>query len=54
MSFLSDPYATYVLGSYGATAVILGGLVWSTVRSNRRAREALDEVEARRNRGLRS
>lgn len=48
MNFLSDPYSGYVLAAYGATALILGALVWATVRANRRAREALDDMDPRR------
>lgn len=48
MSFLSDPYALYVIAAYGATAAILVWLVVATVLASRRARRALDEVERRR------
>ena len=46
-------YGTYVAIAYGATVVILAGLVWATVAQSRRARRELDEVErpARREAG---
>ena len=47
---MSDPYAVYVLGAYGATAAILGWLVWATLSANRRVREALDKAERGRRR----
>lgn len=50
MSFLSDPYAAYVLGAYGMSAAILGWLVWVSVAANARARRALDESERERRR----
>ena len=48
MSFLGDKYAVYVLASYGATALILGWLLWSTLAANAKARRELDEVERKR------
>ena len=42
---MSDPYAIYVAAAYGATAAILGWLVWSSLRENARARDALDRAE---------
>jgi len=50
MSFLTDKYAVYVLMSYGATALILGGLVWSTLVTNAKARRDLAEMEKERGR----
>ena len=50
MSFLSDKYAVYVLVAYGATALILGGLLWATLVNNARARRDLAEVERERKR----
>ncbi|MEM7508960.1 MAG: heme exporter protein CcmD [Pseudomonadota bacterium] len=44
MSF-NDPYAVYVLSSYGATALILGWLLFATLGANTRARRALEEEE---------
>ena len=45
MSFLTDKYAVYVISAYGATAVILGALVWATLRDSARARRELAEAE---------
>lgn len=47
---MSDPYAIYVATAYGATAAILGLLVWSTVRANARVRGALERAERERRR----
>ncbi|MEM9147278.1 MAG: heme exporter protein CcmD [Pseudomonadota bacterium] len=44
---MSDPYAIYVLGAYGATAAILGSLIWATLRTNTRIRTELEEAERR-------
>ena len=48
MSFLADKYAIYVLASYGATALILGWLLWTTLAANARARRELAEMEKER------
>jgi heme exporter protein CcmD len=40
-----DGYGPYVWASYGATAAILGWLVWSTLAANARARDALDAID---------
>jgi len=48
MSFLADKYAVYVLSAYGATAAILGWLLWSTLIASARARRDLAEVERER------
>ncbi len=45
MSFLADKYAVYVLAAYGATALILGWLMWTTLAANARARRELAEME---------
>ncbi len=45
-----DPYAVYVIGAYGATAAILGWLVWTTLRANARARAELERMEEERRR----
>ncbi len=45
MSFFSDKYAAYVLAAYGATALILGWLLWSTLAANSKARRELAEME---------
>ncbi len=45
MSFLADKYAVYVLTAYGATALILGWLMWTTLAANARARRELSEME---------
>jgi len=50
MSFLSDKYAVYVIGAYGATLLILGWLTWSTLAANARARRELDDAERERGR----
>ena len=50
MSFLADKYAVYVIAAYGATAVILGWLLISTLAANARARRELDEAERERGR----
>jgi heme exporter protein CcmD len=50
MSFLADKYAVYVIAAYGATALILGWLVWSTLAANARARRELAEMERERRR----
>ncbi len=38
-------YAVYVASAYGATALILGALIWATLAASARARRDLDEVE---------
>ena len=50
MSFLADKYAVYVISAYAATATILGGLIWATLRNNARARRELAEAEKERGR----
>ena len=50
MSFLADKYAVYVLAAYGATALILGWLVWSSLRANAKARSDLAKMERERGR----
>ncbi len=45
MSFLSDKYAVYVIVAYASTALILGGLIWASVRANARARTGLSAVD---------
>jgi len=45
MSFLTDEYAVYVLSAYGATFLIMGWMVWSTLRANARARAELERIE---------
>ena len=50
MSFLADKYAVYVLAAYGATALILGWLLWTTLAANARARRELTEMEKARGR----
>lgn len=46
----TDPYAIYVISAYGATALILAGLIWVTLASNRKARADLDTLEQERKR----
>ena len=50
MSFWGDKYAVYVVAAYGATAVILGWLVWSSLRASARARHDLAKMEKERKR----
>ncbi len=50
MSFLADKYALYVLAAYGATALILGWLLWTTLAANAKARRDLAEMERERRR----
>ena len=50
MSFLADQYALYVLAAYGATVLILGWLLWTTLAANARARRELAEMERERRR----
>ncbi len=50
MSFLADKYALYVLAAYGATALILGWLLWTTLAANAKARRELSEMEKERGR----
>lgn len=39
------PYGVYVWGSYGTSALVLGGLALKVWLDARRARRALDEAE---------
>ncbi|MDH3666754.1 MAG: heme exporter protein CcmD [Paracoccaceae bacterium] len=50
MSFLADKYAVYVIAAYGATALILGWLLWSSLSASARARRELGNVERERER----
>jgi heme exporter protein CcmD len=50
MSILGDKYAVYVLAAYGATALILGWLLWTTLATNTKARRDLAEMEKERGR----
>ena len=50
MSFFTDKYAIYVLAAYGATTLILGWLLWTTLRANAKARRDLAEMERERGR----
>jgi heme exporter protein CcmD len=50
VSFLADKYAIYVLAAYGATAVILVWLTWSSLAANAKARRDLAEIEKERGR----
>ncbi len=50
MNFLADKYALYVIVAYGATVLILGWLLWSTLAAAARARRELGEVERERKR----
>lgn len=44
-------YGTEVLSAYGATIVLLAGLVWLTWARSRRVRAALEAAEARKSDG---
>ncbi len=44
-------YATEVLSAYGATALLIAGLIWLTFTRSRRVRRALDVAEARKKNG---
>lgn len=48
MSMFADEYGLYVIAAYAAAAVILGGLIWSSVVAGRRARRDLDWLERER------
>ena len=50
MSMFGDKYAVYVLAAYGATALILGWLLWTTLAASARARRDLAEIEKDRGR----
>lgn len=50
MSFFSDPYALHVIASYGASAAVLGWLIWSSLRASARARAELEQAEQERGR----
>ncbi len=45
MNVFSDQYSAYVLAAYGASALILGALIWATVAANARARHELGEMD---------
>ncbi len=40
-------YAVSVLGSYGVTLALLGGLIWATLARGRAVRRALEAQEAK-------
>ena len=46
----TDKYAVYVIAAYGATAAILGALIWATLRDSARARRELEDAEKERGR----
>ena len=48
MSLFADKYAVYVLAAYGAAALILGWLLWTTLTANAKARRDLAEMEKER------
>ena len=50
MSWLGDKYAFHILVSYGATFLLLGGVIWATVIANARARRELEQVDRERKR----
>lgn len=41
-------YAASVLGSYGASLLLLAGLVWLSMRRARRVKADLEKLEGRR------
>ncbi|MDT8344997.1 MAG: heme exporter protein CcmD [Thermohalobaculum sp.] len=46
----TDRHALTVAAAYGATAAILGWLVWTTLSANARARREMQDAETRRKR----
>ncbi|MEM7060311.1 MAG: heme exporter protein CcmD [Pseudomonadota bacterium] len=46
----TDQYTIYVISAYAATVVILAGLIWATITSNRKARHDLEVLEQERKR----
>jgi heme exporter protein CcmD len=50
MSFLADKYAIYVIAAYGASALILGWLLITTLSASAKARRDLAEAERERGR----
>ncbi|MBM9594927.1 heme exporter protein CcmD [Roseitranquillus sediminis] len=40
-------YAAEILTAYGASAILLGGIVWASVARAARLRRRLDELEGR-------
>jgi heme exporter protein CcmD len=50
MTILGDEYAVYVLAAYGSMVLILGWLLWSSLRANASARRDLAEMERERGR----
>ena len=40
-------YAGAVIGAYGLSLALLGGLIWETLAANARARHALERQESR-------
>ncbi|MEL6336799.1 MAG: heme exporter protein CcmD [Pseudomonadota bacterium] len=44
-TLLADPHIGYVALAYGATVIVIGGLVALTVRANARARREMAEAE---------
>ena len=45
-----DQYAPYVIAAYGATALILGGIVLQSILSARKARRELEQLDRERKR----
>ncbi|MEM9138971.1 MAG: heme exporter protein CcmD [Pseudomonadota bacterium] len=46
----SDPHTPFILAAYGASALILAGLIWASVHTSRRARVELERMEKERGR----
>ncbi|MEL7000885.1 MAG: heme exporter protein CcmD [Paracoccaceae bacterium] len=45
-----DQYAPYVIAAYAGTVVILGALIWQSIRAARRARHDLERLDRERGR----
>ncbi len=43
-----DQYAPYVISAYGATALILGGILLQSILSARKARRELEQLDRER------
>ncbi|RMH47546.1 MAG: heme exporter protein CcmD [Alphaproteobacteria bacterium] len=44
-------YATEVLSAYAVSIVLIGGIVWQSVRRDRKVREELSRIEKGRRNG---
>lgn len=50
MNFAADPYGSYVLAAYAASAVVLLALIAASFTASRRARRELEGLERERRR----